>query len=114
MIFQIDMWYKYRKQADVIGKHIASFKDEKGAIHLDKKVLEGYIQQITTILKECSDYMDKCGLTMGKPLWKYNVKQQATHPSNETFKFKDRMTPEAISLYGSNFMQDGFKECREG
>jgi len=91
MNFKISIWNKYRKQASLLGDHIQSFKDNKGFIKMDKKQLEGYIAHITCILKECSNYMDKCGLTVPSPLWKYKANDPTTHPSNKLFLYKDCM-----------------------
>lgn len=112
MNFHMSVWHKYRKQASIIGNHIDSYKNNKGVILLEKKILEGYIQQITDILKECNEYMDKCGLTPTPILWKYNVKDPTTHPSNKAFIYKDRMTKQAIKAYGSGFMFDDLKEAK--
>ncbi len=105
MNFHISVWNKYRREADIIGRHIASYQDKKTRIiNLDKEVLAGYIAHITCILLECSNYMDKCGLTMPPGLWKYNVKDPTTHPSNKLFLYKDRMSKKAIRSYGEEFM----------
>jgi len=79
MNFHLSVWHKYRKQADIIGKHIASYQDKKTrVINLDKETLAGYIAHITCILLECSDYMEKCGLTLPPALWKYDAKDPTT------------------------------------
>lgn len=104
MNFHISVWNKYRSEAGILGNHINSYKDRFGVINLDKDTLHGYIAHITCILKECSDYLDKCGLTMPPGLWKYNVKDPTTHPSSKSFLYKDRMSKRAIKGYGSEFM----------
>jgi hypothetical protein len=104
MNFHISFWNKYRSQAGILGTHIQSYKDALGVIHLDKDSLHGYIAHITCILKECSTYMDKCGLTMPPSLWKYNVKDPTTHPSSKLFLYKECMSKQAIKKYGSEFM----------
>lgn len=104
MNFKISEWKKYRNQASVLGEHIQSYKDATGIINLDKDSLYGYIAHITAILKECSNFMDKCGLTMPPSLWKYNVKDPTTHPSSKLFLYKDRLSKKAIRAYGSEFM----------
>ena len=105
MNFHLSVWHKYRKQADIIGKHIASYQDKKTrVINLDKETLAGYIAHITCILLECSDYMEKCGLTLPPALWKYDAKDPTTHPSSKHFLYKDRMSKKAIRDYGSEFM----------
>ena len=104
MNFHISVWNKYRNQAGILGTHIQSYKDALGIIHLDKDTLHDYIAHITCILKECSNYMDKCGLTMPSGLWKYDVKDPTTHPSNKLFLYKDCMSKQAIKKYGREFM----------
>ncbi len=99
MNFDIKVWSKYRNEATVIGNHIASHKDHNGFIIMKKADFKEYIQQITDILKECSNYMDKCGMTPPAPLWKYNPDDTETHPSHPAFKHKDKMTKEAINRY---------------
>ncbi len=104
MNFYLKEWYEYRSKSRLIGKHIQSYKDKTGTINLDKETLQGYIAHITCILKECTDYMDKCGLTVTPSLWKYNVKDPTTHPSSKLFLYKDRMSKKAIRAYGNGFM----------
>lgn len=106
MNFHLDMWNRYRRQAGILGEHIQSFKDNKGIIHMEKEQLAGYIAHITCILKECDDYMNKCGLTMPPALWKYNAKDPTTHPSSKLFLYKDCMTEFEIKAYGSEFMMN--------
>ena len=105
MNFHISVWNKYRNQAGILGEHIGSYRDKKTRIiNLDKETLGGYIAHITCILLECSDYMDKCGLTLPPALWKYDAKDPTTHPSSKLFLYKDRMSKKAIRSYGSEFM----------
>jgi hypothetical protein len=105
MNFNLKVWNKYRHQAAILGEHIGSYIDKKTkVINLDKEVLAGYVAHITCILLECSDYMDKCGLTLPPALWKYNVKDPTTHPSSKLFLYKDCMTNKAIKAYGFEFM----------
>jgi len=99
MKFDIKVWQRYRNEATVLGNHIASHKDHNGFIIMKKADFKDYIQQITDILKECSNYMDKCGMTAPAPLWKYKADNPETHPSHPAFKYKDRMTPKAIKIY---------------
>lgn len=113
MNFQLSVWNKYRSQAAILGKHIDSYKDDKGIIHLDRDSLEGYVAHITCILKECSNYMDKCGLTMPPGLWKYNVKDPTTQPSSVAFLYKDRMSKKQIRAYGAVFMSKPIPEPKE-
>lgn len=115
MIFNISIWHEYRKKAAMIGKYIDSFKDDKKVIHMKKHALETSIKKITDILKECSEYMDKCGVTLPGALWKYDPKVQLTHASNENFAFKDRMTEKEINRYGDDFMSHPFEQqCKNG
>ena len=104
MSFNISVWNGYRNQAAILAHHIQCYKDALGFIKLDKDTLQGYVAHITCILKECSNYMDKCGLTMTPGLWKYNVKDPSTHPSSKSFLYKDYMSKKAIRAYGENFM----------
>jgi hypothetical protein len=113
MNFNINKWIKYRKQAETLGLHITSYKDDKGTIHMDKETLLGYIAHITSILKMCSNYMDKCNLTMPAPLWKYKVKDPTTQPSSVAFLYKEFMTPEAIQAYGEGFMSEPLPEPKK-
>jgi hypothetical protein len=114
MNFHLSVWDKYRREAGVIGNHIASYQDKKTrVIHLDKDALDGYVAHITCILLECSNYMDKCGLTRPSPLWKYNAKDPTTQPSSVAFKYKDRMTPAAIKKYDEGFMSEPIKETKK-
>ncbi len=113
MKFEIKTWHQYRKQASVIGKHIGSYKDDKGIIHLDKAVLQGYIQQITDILKECSDYMDKCGLTAPPALWKYDEEDPKSQASSIAFIHKDKMSKQCIKSFGKQFMSEEVKPKKE-
>ena len=114
MNFNIKIWHKYRHEAANLANHIETYKTDEGIILLEKKVLKAYIQQITDILKECTDYMNKCGMTIADPLWKYNEKHQNTHASNKSFIYKDRMSKKLIKDYGYDFMKLPFRECREG
>ncbi len=104
MNFHMTMWNKYIKEADVLGKHIQSHKTDNGLIAMEREALDGYIAHITCILKELSNYMDKCGLTMPSALWKYSPRDPTTHPSSVVFKYKDRMSAQAIKQYGEEFM----------
>lgn len=105
MNFHISVWNKYREQANVLGKHIESYRDKKTlVINMDKEALTRYIAHITCILVECSEYMDKCGLTCQSPLWNYDIKDPTTHPSSKQFLYKDRMSKQAIKKYGLEFM----------
>jgi hypothetical protein len=113
MNFQFKTWHQYRKQSMFVGKHIAAFKDDTGAIHLEKKELEAYVAQITAILLECSEYMDKCGLTAAPPLWKYNSEDPNSQPSSVAFKYKDRMTKKQIKAYGKGFMMEPVPEPKK-
>lgn len=104
MIFKLSVWNKYRHEAAILGEHIQSFKDGFKLINLDKDILQGYIAHITCILKESSTYMEKCGLTIPPPLWKYNVKDPTTHPSSSKFLYKKCMSEQEIRNYGNEFM----------
>lgn len=111
--FDIRTYNQYRKQAHVIGKHLRRFKNDDGVIDMDKETLAFYIGQITAILKECSNYLDKCGLTMPPPLWKYDVEDPKTQPSSVAFAYKDRMTKKAIKAFGKDFMSKPLKPKKE-
>lgn len=113
MNFYLSTWNRFRQQAGILAEHILKFKDDKGIIKMDKDQLEGYIAYITCILKECSNYMDKCGLTITPPMWKYSVKDPTTHPSSVAFLYKDRMTPEQIKAYGEGFMSEELPEPKK-
>ncbi len=113
MKFSLNTWNKYRSRAGILAEHILSYKDKKGIIHLEKEILDGYIGHITFILKECSNYMEKCGLKVPDPLWKYIPKDPTTHPSNVSFLYKHTMTKEQIVAYGPKFMSSSLKEIKE-
>lgn len=105
MNFHINVWNKYRLKADVIGRHISSCQDKKTrVINLDKDVLSSYVKEISCILLECSNYMDKCGLTMIPGLWKYNPQDPTTHPSSKKFLYKNRICKKVMRSYGKEFM----------
>lgn len=87
MKFNIKTWGQYRQQARYVAKYMQSFKDECGVIQLQKKEFDSFVGQITSILEECSEYMDKCGLTMKPPLWNYDHKDPRTHMSSKEFAF---------------------------
>jgi hypothetical protein len=106
MNFELNKWYLFRKQAAIIGNHIASFKDENGIIALEKEEVERYIADITAILKKSSKYLTKCGLTHRPSLWKYNVEDPTTQPSSIAFKYKSRMSKQEIKDYGIGFMSE--------
>ncbi len=106
MKFDLKVWNKYRSQADLLACHINSYKDDNGIIHLEKEILHEYIGHITLILKECDDYIEKCGLTESKPLWEYNLKDSTTHPSSKSFLYKNCMSKRAIKNYGKEFMAE--------
>jgi alpha-glucosidase (family GH31 glycosyl hydrolase) len=113
MNFDIKIWSNFRKQAEIIGKHIASYKDDKGIIHMEKKDLESYIAHITVILKLCSDYMDKCGLTPPPPLWKYDDEDPTSLASSVAFIHKDKMSKKCIKAFGKTFMSEEVKPKKE-
>jgi hypothetical protein len=113
MNFHLSVWNKHRSQALILGNHIQSYKDKNGIIKMDRDTLEGYIAHITCILKECSIYMDKCGLTRPTCLWKYDTKDPTTHPSSKAFLYKDRMSKQAIKAYGEGFMTEDVKEPKK-
>lgn len=111
MNFTLNVWNKYRKQARVLSDHINSYRDRKTkVINLHKETLAGYIAHITCILLECSNYMDKTGLTLPPALWKYVNDDPTTHPSSVAFKYKDLMTAKQIKAYGEGFMSTPVSE----
>ena len=113
MKFSLNVWYQYRSKAAILGEHIQSYKDKKGIIRLEKETLEGYIAHITCLLKECSNYMEKCDLNSPSPLWKFKLKDPTTHPSSIAFLYKDKMTEKQIKEYGDKFMSLPLKEENE-
>ncbi len=92
MKFDIKVWLKYRKKAQAIGDYLDACRNKKGIIQLEKDKLALYISQITDILKRCSDYMDKCGMVMPKPLWRFDLKDPTTHLSSPIFVYADRLS----------------------
>ncbi len=113
MNFHISVWNKYRDNARILGDHIQSYKNDKGIILMDKESLEGNIAHITCILKECSNYMDKCGLTERAGLWEYKRDDPTTQPSSVAFLYKDRMTKQQIKAYGEGFMTEPLPEPKK-
>lgn len=104
MNFELKKWYEHRANASILGEYIQGSKDNNGIRHLERETLDGYVAHITCILKECSNYMDKCGLTMPAALWKYKHDDITTHPSNRKFKYEGLMNLEQIRAYGVDFM----------
>lgn len=114
MRFHLSMWHKFKKDAEVFGAHIDSKRNkETRLINLNKDTLDGYIAHITCILLECRQYMDKCGLTLRPPLWKYDVKDPTTQPSNVAFKYKHLMSKQAIKAYGEGFMAEPLPKAKK-
>ena len=98
MEFSIKKWLDYRKKASLLADFIQAHKspilDEKGQvkaykIQLPKEELHAKISQITSILRECSEYLDCCGMQMKKPLWKFNIDDVTTWKSHKDFAYGD-------------------------
>ena len=69
MDFDIKIWWEFRDRANKIGSELDKYRDENRKIGLLKQDLDRYIERITEVLKECSSYMDSCGLKIPS---KYN------------------------------------------
>lgn len=106
MKFNLDTWNSYRQEAAELANYLATTKNEIGIMDVDKHTKERYIASITLILRQCSKYIDKCGIGMPVSLWKYNNKDTTTHPSSKKFAYKHCMTNEQIKNYGSDFMSE--------
>lgn len=85
--FDIKVWNQYREKASKISERIGNCRDQYGNIVLPKKELKLLIDEISAILKQSSNYMDKNGFRMPKPLWKYDEKDTTTHASSPDFKY---------------------------
>ena len=85
MTFDINVWHGFRNRARKIGDYINQHKDAYGYVTLPKKELEFHLEEITSILKQASVYMDKNGMKMPMAKWIYNVKDTKTHVSSPDF-----------------------------
>lgn len=85
--FDIKVWNEYRNRASKISERIGKCKDQYGNIIMPKKELKLCIDEISAILKQSANYMDKNGMRMPKPLWKYIEKDTTTHASSQDFKY---------------------------
>jgi hypothetical protein len=97
MKFDINVWLSYRKQARIIADYIQAHKEifydfhgnfKKCKLNMEKYELEYNIKKITLILKECSEYLDRCGMNIPKSLWKYDNDDPTTWVSSKHFAYE--------------------------
>lgn len=89
MIFSIDKWNEYRKKSILAGACLSGVKKAHGGkIPMKNEGVLSTIINITTILDECSRYMDSCCMDMKRTPWEYNSRDEKTHISSKKFAFK--------------------------
>lgn len=87
MNFDIRVWIKYRKNAEKIAEYIAERKDGDGYTDIHRKELNELVDDITIHLKKCSNYLNKSGIKMPAPLWRYVLNDPTTHKSSPQFAY---------------------------
>ncbi len=76
MQFSLDVWHDYRNKARSIGDVIMSFKNKETNAYegISSEERQALINEITTILDQCNNYMDACGLcTPGTSMERFNA-----------------------------------------
>lgn len=93
MQFSIYKWNKYRLKAKEVGLLLDEIKAKNGGkVNMKDETVLDHLDAITGILYECSNYMNKCGLSMPATLWRYDSKDETTHIScKEKFAYKELM-----------------------
>ncbi len=60
---------------------------KKKIIPLPPGVLEDFIKRVTTAMEHTSQYLDKHGYCMPRPLWKYDAQDETTWVSSPKFAY---------------------------
>ena len=82
-------WLKYYNEARAIKSPVQYTQDDKKKKRLPmaEGVFESFIIQITAALAKSSAYLDARGISMPKPLWKYDPDDPTTWVSSPHFAY---------------------------
>lgn len=80
-------WLSLYKATHKIKSPVSYDPGSKKRDPLPEGVFESFIERVTDVLKKSSALLDKHGVTMPKPLWKYDNDDPSTWPSAPQFQY---------------------------
>lgn len=80
-------WLRFYYKAHSVENPVSYDKERKRRLPLAEGVFEAFIDKVSVILKQSSDYLDKNHVPLPEPLWRYNPDDPTTHMSSPHFAY---------------------------
>jgi hypothetical protein len=85
MQFKIKEWLEYYNKSHAISKKIKEYIKQYRKGYHDSPEYLALLREHKDVANQVALYLNRCGLNMPKPLWVYDDKDAATHPSSPKF-----------------------------